>query len=170
MRKQLFISAPFFFVMVLHFNDLWLTWLSSVPVWKPTYCVTEMCADENINLLPIRNLLNHIVCACVKSNLYYFPSPLRELISYARIGWFEPTVDIQLGGKKALAANEAAAHAITSVGLVGGTASIIKTSHCLYLTELCDNEMKIDTDIRRRSSHWINSFQRAVLERRKSSS
>lgn len=37
------------------------------------------------------------------------------------------------------------AYAVTSVVLVAS--SIIKTSHCLYLTELYDNEIKIDTDI-----------------------
>lgn len=93
----------FFCVMVLHFNDLWLAWLFLLP-WKPTYCVTEMCADEKYKSTADSVIsLNHIVCACVKSNLYYFSSPfLRELISYARIGWFEPPEGEE--EKKALAA------------------------------------------------------------------
>lgn len=165
--KTAFYLISFFFVLCfLHFNDLWLSWLLFILVWKPTYCVTEMCADKNINLLPIRNLLNHIVCACVKSNLYYFSSHSAKIdqLCENRMIWATSWHSTRRV-KRALAANEAAAHAITGVELVGGSASIIKTSLCLYLTELCDNEMKIDTDIRRRSLHWINSFQRSYEAR-----
>lgn len=93
-------------------------------------------------------------------SIFFSPSSLRHLekwnIDQLCENWMISAVNSNRDERGSCGGGKTGrAHAVTSVVLVAS--SIIKTSHCLYLTELYDNEIKIDTDI-----HWINKLSRVL--------